>query len=31
MTLEQKKELVLKMVKETRDRIKNDDMIINYK
>lgn len=31
MTLEQKKELVLKMVKETRDRIKNDYMIINYK
>ena len=31
MTLEEKKELVLKMVQETRERIKNDYMIINYK
>ena len=31
MTLEEKKALVLKMVEETRERIKKDYMIINYK
>jgi len=31
MTLKEKKELVLKMVQETKERIKNDYMIINYK
>ncbi len=31
MTLKDKKELVLKMVQETKERIKNDYMIINYK
>jgi len=31
MTTEEKKELVIKMIKETRERIKNDYMIINYK
>ena len=31
MNLKDKKELVLKMVQETKERIKNDYMIINYK
>ncbi len=31
MTLKDKKELVLKMVQETKERIKNDYMIINYR
>lgn len=31
MTLKEKKELVLKMVQETKKRISEDYMIINYK
>ncbi len=31
MSLEQKKEIVAKMLAETRERVKNDYMIINYK
>ncbi len=31
MSLEDKKKLVLRMVQETKERIKNDYMIINYK
>jgi len=31
MSLEEKKEIVAKMLAETKERIKNDYMIINYK
>ena len=31
MSLEEKKQIVVKMLAETKERIKNDYMIINYK